>query len=140
MVQKIVINSCHGGFSLSETGVRAYAEKKGFPLYEEAGRFGKTFWLVPIEERVVFPPSKDWVKLPVEERIALNQMYRGQTLYSRDIDRDDSILVQVVEELGDKADGEFASLKIVEIPDDVDWQIEEYDGLERIAEAHRTWP
>ncbi len=25
------------------------------------------------------------------------------------------------------------------IPDDVKWQIEEYDGLEWIAEKHRTW-
>ena len=27
----------------------------------------------------------------------------------------------------------------VEIPDDVEWQIEEYDGSEWIAEKHRIW-
>jgi hypothetical protein len=27
----------------------------------------------------------------------------------------------------------------VDIPDDVKWQIEEYDGNEWIAESHRTW-
>jgi len=27
----------------------------------------------------------------------------------------------------------------VEVPDDVDWYVEEYDGLEHIAERHRTW-
>ena len=27
----------------------------------------------------------------------------------------------------------------VSIPDDVEWQIEEYDGMEWVAEAHRTW-
>jgi hypothetical protein len=35
--------------------------------------------------------------------------------------------------------GDFAELKVVEIPDDVQWQIEEYDGKEWIAEKHRTW-
>jgi hypothetical protein len=48
-------------------------------------------------------------------------------------------LIQVVEELGDGANGYFAKLKIVEIPDDVLWQIEEYDGKEWVAEQHRTW-
>ena len=30
-------------------------------------------------------------------------------------------------------------LEIVEVPDDVDLYIEEYDGKEWIAETHRTW-
>lgn len=48
------------------------------------------------------------------------------------------LLVQVVEELGDRAGGPCACLKVVEIPADVKWTIEEYDGLEWVAEAHRT--
>jgi hypothetical protein len=56
-----------------------------------------------------------------------------------DILRDDPILVQIVEEMGDKADGTFAALKVVEVPDDADWYIEEYDGSEWVAERHRTW-
>jgi hypothetical protein len=57
----------------------------------------------------------------------------------RDILRDDSVLVEVVETLGDKASGKYSELKVVEIPDDVtDWRIEEYDGWEHIAEG-RTW-
>ena len=59
--------------------------------------------------------------------------------YNRDIPRDDPALVQVVEELGAKADGSCASLKVVEIPDDVEWEIAEYDGREWVAEKHRTW-
>jgi len=35
--------------------------------------------------------------------------------------------------------GEYSELKVVEIPDDVKWQLEEYDGLEWVAEKHRTW-
>jgi hypothetical protein len=56
-----------------------------------------------------------------------------------DIARDDPLLIQIVKEMGDKADGTFASLRIVEIPDDVNWYIEEYDGREWVAERHRTW-
>ena len=55
------------------------------------------------------------------------------------ISRADPVLVQVVEELGEFADGDFAELKIVEIPDGVDWFIQEYDGVEWIAERHRIW-
>ena len=56
-----------------------------------------------------------------------------------DIARDDPWLVSVVEDMGDKANGLCAKLKIVEIPNDVDWIVCEYDGNEWIAEKHRTW-
>jgi len=56
-----------------------------------------------------------------------------------DIPRDDSLLVRVVEELGDLANDSYARLKIVEIPDDTEWVIKEYDGNEWVAEKHRTW-
>ena len=56
-----------------------------------------------------------------------------------DILRNDSVLIEVVETLGDKASGIYSKLKVVEIPDDVtDWRIEEYDGWEHIAEG-RKW-
>lgn len=48
-------------------------------------------------------------------------------------------LVQVVEELGEKANGSFANLVVVDVPDDVNWVIEEYDGWETIKEVHRSW-
>ena len=62
-----------------------------------------------------------------------------KSFYDRDIPRDDPILIKVIQELGDAADGFVADLKIVDIPDDVDWYIEEYDGNEWVAERHRTW-
>ena len=57
--------------------------------------------------------------------------------YYYDIPRDCSVLVEMVER-GD-ADGEYSDLKVVEIPDGVNWYIEEYDGMEHVAERHRTW-
>jgi hypothetical protein len=53
--------------------------------------------------------------------------------------RDDADLVKVVKDLGTKANGMCAKLKIVKIPDDVKWTIEDYDGLEHVAEEHRMW-
>ena len=61
------------------------------------------------------------------------------TIHIYDICRADSALVQVVEELGEESFDTYAELKIVEIPEDVDWYIHEYDGLEHVAERHRTW-
>lgn len=59
--------------------------------------------------------------------------------YHSDASRDDPYLVKVVEDLGELAAGPYASLKVVEIPAEVDWEIGDYDGVEWIAEVHRTW-
>lgn len=53
--------------------------------------------------------------------------------------RTDPRLIAVIEEMGAAAGGRHATLNVVEIPDDVQWEIEEYDGNEWVAEAHRTW-
>jgi hypothetical protein len=59
--------------------------------------------------------------------------------FGEQIPRDDHRLVQVVEELGREANGHCAALKVVTIPDDVQWVIEKKDGSERVSEQHRTW-
>ncbi len=59
--------------------------------------------------------------------------------YEFDDDRTNPKLVECVEALGEKASGDFASLTVVEIPDDVEWFIDEYDGIESIHEKHRVW-
>lgn len=55
------------------------------------------------------------------------------------ISRDDANLVALVEELGTAANGAHAKLSVVDIPDDVEWLICEHEGVEHIAEKHRTW-
>lgn len=59
--------------------------------------------------------------------------------HTTSIDRNDALLVQIVEQLGEEADGDCAKLAIVEIPDGVNWEIHEYDGSESIHEVHRSW-
>ena len=56
-----------------------------------------------------------------------------------DSPRDCPVLVAMVKEQGDAINGQFSDLKIVEIPDGISWCVEEYDGLEHVAECHRTW-
>jgi len=59
--------------------------------------------------------------------------------HDKEVARDDPYLVKIVRDLKADANGRYAELKIVEIPADVEWEIEEYDGNEWVAEKHRTW-
>ena len=64
---------------------------------------------------------------------------KEETFYGYNYDRTDSMLIEAVESLGKKANGSFAHLKVIEIPDDIDYDIEDYDGMESIHERHRSW-
>lgn len=60
--------------------------------------------------------------------------------YGHQDERTCPALVSMLEEFGtDYVSGSFARLAIVEVPDDVAWHIEEYDGSEWVAENHRIW-
>jgi hypothetical protein len=56
----------------------------------------------------------------------------GQAESEYDVSRTDPILVQVVEELGEDANGMCAELLIYDLPTGTKYRIEEYDGLEHI--------
>lgn len=84
-------------------------------------------------------------------KVVINRCYGGFGLSEKamkflgvgnewpDIARNDPKLVECVEKLGVEANGTYAELKVVEIPDDVNWEIGEYDGLEWVEEVHRKW-
>lgn len=63
----------------------------------------------------------------------------GTPFYARYIARDDPHLVQTVREMGTAANGKYSQLKVVEIPVNVDFEVEEYDGSEKVVEKHRVW-
>jgi len=109
---KIVINRCFGGFGLSKEAIEKYAKLKRLSFAVEYSKGNAFLPLYRLEGKAFFP---------------------------QDISRNDEDLVKVVEELGKNANGAYADLKIVEIPDSVEWKIEEYDGIEHVAEVHRTW-
>lgn len=137
---KIVVNRCYGGFGLSEEAVRYYAVLKGIPLYPEMGPYssltGPTWYTVPKDKRT---PEIDWKKASTKERIAYNEAYSKEVFSDRDTPRDDPALIKTVEDLGKAASNRFSDLQVVEIPDDVKWVIDEYDGLETVEEEHRSW-
>lgn len=111
---KVVINSCYGGYGLSETAMLKYAEIKGIKIYIKKYK-SMTFYYT-------------------------TETFEEESFLSEDkIDRNDPALVETVEILGEEANGDFAKLKVVEIPDDIEWTIEEYDGIEHVAEVHRIW-
>jgi len=68
---------------------------------------------------------------------ALRQKHFYGDIYGDD--RTNPLLVEAVEALGKEADGSVAELKVVEIPDGVDFEIDDYDGMESIHERHRSW-
>ena len=71
-----------------------------------------------------------------KEALALFNERSGTTItYEHDIERNNPILIEIVEQLGEAAGGNYAELKVVDIPDDVKWHIDEYDGWETIHEA-----
>jgi len=115
-VRHVVINSEHGGFSISRAAEVAYLE-----------RTGTAYAFQDREDRDATLSNGQYI------------MVNDQHWDGRTIKRDDPVLVSIVQEMGEAADGPLASLRVVQLPADVDWQVEEYDGQEWVAERHRTW-
>ena len=132
-MKKLVINRCYGGFGLSEQAVKRYFEIIDKPIFVDQERsFGLNYYY--------FCEPAEYHKL-YEEAKKSGDYSKANDLYFCDykLERDDPVLVQVVEELGEEANGGNANLAIVEIPDDIEYTIEEYDGAESVHEAHRVW-
>lgn len=119
---KIVINCDFGGFGLSNKGFELFLQKKGIE-YEMVDAH--------------YPIRGDIHDYYAKGHVGNDKHYLSY--HSMCDDRTDPALVAVVEELGRESFGWASNLKIIDIPDDVQWQLEEYDGREWIAEKHRTW-
>ena len=142
---KVVYNACYGGFGLSKEACQRYWDIKGQQVWIENDTQFKslglfTVWLVAPEDRIPTKGGDDFYSMNMDERVAYNQAYSKQTWHYNDVDRHDPVLVQVVEELGDKANGICAKLRIDEVDghyriDEVDdhYRIDEYDGNEKVT-------
>lgn len=134
---KVVINSCHGGFGLSPLAIMEYLKRKEKECHFYNGGLSKKYKRIEnisdIGGLLFSVSTKDVGKNAAWEDIKPHYFsYYG-------IDRTDKDLISVVEELGEKANGECARLSIVEIPDGIEWEISEYDGIETVEEKHRSW-
>ncbi len=100
---KVVYNACYGGFSLSDEAIELYLTLKGLKYKKIKEQWGSRY--------------------DVEE---------NKSFYDRSIERDDPVLVQVVEKLGMKANGSCAKLCIEDLSKGTLYRITEYDGYESI--------
>lgn len=110
----IVINACYGGFGLSREA------------FLELRKMGNETALKEPDFGEMYPDGSGPRRLFGES-------------FCSDISRTDPQLIYILKQLGDNANGEYAKLKIIEIPDNTEWRIEEYDGLEWVSEVHRIW-
>jgi hypothetical protein len=119
---KVAINTCFGGFGISNEAFEKLLARKGVEYQKVPAKFAirgddSDYYLAGV-------PTSD------DTYISAYDYYENRA----DVD-----LIAVIEELGEKANGWAAEIAIVDIPDDVQWHIHEYDGLEHVAENHRTW-
>lgn len=133
---KIILNKCYGGFSPSHAAYLLYAEKKGIPLYMYEQRVDGNFKKINKDKRysVVHYFTKDFGDYAVEKEIDWDY-----NLYLTYEYRTDPVLIEVVEELGKKASNFYSNLVVVDIPDGMDYVIDDYDGVETLHEKVRTW-
>jgi hypothetical protein len=114
-IVKILINVCFGGFGINRIGIE-WLRARGYPP--------------ALAQPLLGEPWPDTDKL-CEWEFPLR--IDGQ-------ERAHPLVIECAETLGCAAiSGEFAELKIVEIPDGVAWYIHEYDGTEQVYEQHRSW-
>lgn len=146
-MKEIVINTNGWHLNLSYEAMMEYARRKGIKLYacidnvdysgyREFDGIGFDYYsihyfLKPLSELGVI--KGDCFVIP--------GAVFDKNLFP-DIARDDKDLVAIVKEMGEKAyESGYGKLKVVEIPDDVNWYIETSDsGLcEWVEERHRSW-
>lgn len=142
-IRKVVINACYGGFGISHEGMLRYFALKGIEVWPECvdvfcnQKFYR-YWTKAPEERPT-KPGLEVFKWSIDDHVAYKNACNKVTLSSEEIMRDDPALVRIVEELGIAVNSRYSNLRVVEIPDDVLWQIDDYEGYEHVAEVHRRW-
>lgn len=141
---KVVVNKCFGGFGISIEALKELVKRKAAcvdatkPSKWYGGRDG---WEKKWQED--FSRYSDIGDGMMACPYGFN-IFKDGNLYSlsdryQNSTRTDKDLIGVVEMLGAKAFGDCAKLEIVEVPADVQWEINDYDGMESIHELHRSW-
>lgn len=113
---KVVINRCYGGFGLSKEAKLAILERKGL-----AGRAVLTDWSL-IEKQVEGFKDGEWIDFD-----------------SFKFPRHDSDLVAVVETMGSESYDGFADLRVINVPDGIEYIIFDNEGMETVVESGHYW-
>jgi len=125
-VKRKIAISHYGGFGLSELACKWLIEHKGWTVYDDGNNMPKNPVLTSI------------IKIRKED----SYMENLYITYNEDDDRfrEHPDIIEVIETLGTTvASDSDCEIKIVEIPMDIEWTIEDYNGSEWVAENHRTW-
>ena len=130
-MKKIVISPTWVGFGLSHKAKLRYAELAGFKLWFKVDNIALKVYG---EDRLHECPDRDKYNYYTNEKCGDDSHWSDWNL-----GREDSGLIQVIEEMGDEASAYVGGMVIVEVPDNVDWILEECEGCEWIAEKHRVW-
>lgn len=117
---KVVINTSNLGFHLSRKAIEYFAELEGFEISKV--------------DDLLFPGYSYYAIYKDGRQLHVNSMVRDNLEY-----RTNENLIKVVEDLGGDSSMFCSCLKVVEIPDDVDFRIVKNDGVEEIHEVHRIW-
>lgn len=156
---KIVINSKPGGFSLSHHGLMLYAKLKNLNInvyckseidnmYEtyirKIGKENESYllFLCVLPHEYIFPKKVDANFLAAHTLQISDYFFLIQNNGKKLLNdfRSDPYLVKVIEDINELASGEYASLKVVDIPEDVIWEIWTFDsGSEIVKEVSREW-
>lgn len=136
---KIVLNKRYGGFELSHEAKMKIFEKRGIKVFPYIGNWDgiQIFYEKFTAERLakggilatVTYFRKDPALDEFDETVTEDSKYDPIYLVF-DNDRSNKELIEVVEELGDKANTRFSELKVFEIPDGSKYEIDEHDGME----------
>lgn len=123
---KLVINTKIGSFQLSEKAYLYLKDKYFITVFQR--------FIMNVDSNINV----------VHDCICKNMCDEQHYWYSDnmfcDKNRNDARLIDVVETLKEEAGREYDSLKIVEIPDNIEFYIHENDmGIESIHEKHRIW-
>lgn len=131
--QRILININYGGFTLSDAAIQWLVNWKGWST---------------TDYNVVVPRLSS---LEVDQAWPGRRPHRlRRGIYSDNMqafshkgkfnDRNDVDILDCFDALGsEEFSGPDSKIISVDIPADVEWMIKEYDGMEHIAEVHRTW-
>ncbi len=119
---KVAINQCYGGFSISYRALDEILTRKGIKF-----------------DRVHFGNGRHFSYYTQGcEHTDANYIRHNHLLLGAD--RTDPILIEVIEELGEDANGHLAHIVIMDIPDSTEWHIVNDDGMEHVVAGVKSCP